>query len=218
MRNNPQVKRKPRVNWMHCQKTVVYPPQAQTSGLEGTVHLKVIVDAAGKISDAQVLRAAGHGFDEAAVDALLHRCAADAAIGTDGQPVAYAFSYDIVFDLAMWNNPLVKTLPDVNPYDCARAATYTLEAARERAEGEVKLRVWIDEHGTVTKAVVKKGLGYGLDEAAVEALTTRCRFKPAIGEDGTPVAFVIPYTFEFINNPVVRSRSSVSRYSVASHQ
>ena len=52
--------------------------------------------------------------------------------------------------------------------------------------------------GHVSSARVLRGLGYGLDQAAVEALTHRCHFTPAIANDGRPVPFVIEsYTFDF---------------------
>src|SRR5215469_7361363 len=50
------------------------------------------------------------------------------------------------------------------------AAAYTDEARRRGIEGSVIIRAQFDEYGgaTVLKAIT--GLGYGLDEAALEAL------------------------------------------------
>ncbi|MEW5854810.1 MAG: energy transducer TonB, partial [Myxococcota bacterium] len=63
-------------------------------------------------------------------------------------------------------------------------------------EGVVELRVEIFEDGTVRSARVVRGLGYGLDEAAVEAMR-RFRFKPAT-VDGKAVQYTIPrYSFRF---------------------
>lgn len=47
----------------------VYPPEAARAGLEAAVKLKITVDAAGAVVDAQVVEPAGHGFDEAAMAA-----------------------------------------------------------------------------------------------------------------------------------------------------
>jgi protein TonB len=44
-----------------------YPVAARREGLEANVDLRVLVDAEGRVSEVQVVRAAGSGFDEAAV-------------------------------------------------------------------------------------------------------------------------------------------------------
>jgi protein TonB len=53
----------------------------------------------------------------------------------------------------------------------------------------------LDDSGAVVKATVLKGLGYGLDEAAIAA-AQGARFKPAT-QCGVPVAttFVVAFTF-----------------------
>lgn len=55
---------------------------------------------------------------------------------------------------------------------------YPEEAKRAGVEGAVVMRISIDETGNVTAARVVRGLGFGLDEAAAEAMK-RCRFRPA---------------------------------------
>jgi protein TonB len=92
----------------------------------------------------------------------------------------------------------VKEMPDIDAEACGRMAHYTAEAEQLGIEGEVKLRVALDEKGAVHDIKVLAGLGHGLDEEAVRTLRHRCKFKPAIGTDGKPVAFVISsYTFHF---------------------
>jgi TonB family protein len=49
-----------------------YPPDALRDRVEGTVALEVRIDEQGKVSGARVLTPAGHGFDEAALDAVKH--------------------------------------------------------------------------------------------------------------------------------------------------
>jgi TonB family protein len=46
-----------------------YPAEAKAEGLEGTVGLVIVIDAEGHVTNVEVLEAAGHGFDEAAVAA-----------------------------------------------------------------------------------------------------------------------------------------------------
>jgi TonB family protein len=55
---------------------------------------------------------------------------------------------------------------------------YTPEARELRLEGEVSLQVVFQADGTIHVVRVVRGLGHGLDEAAVQA-ATRVRFKPA---------------------------------------
>ncbi len=46
-----------------------YPPDALTQGLDGSVLLALTLDTSGRVTDARVLTAIGHGFDEAALAA-----------------------------------------------------------------------------------------------------------------------------------------------------
>jgi len=92
----------------------------------------------------------------------------------------------------------IKTMPEVDTDACGRSITYPADAERAGIEGKVRLRVALDARGRVSSARVLRGLGHGLDEAAVEALTRRCHFTPAIATDGRPVPFVIEsYSFVF---------------------
>jgi periplasmic protein TonB len=92
----------------------------------------------------------------------------------------------------------VKVMPEIDTDACGRTITYPPAAERNGIEGEVRLRVTLDERGRVSSVRVISGLGYGLDQAAVEALKHRCKFTPAIADDGRPVPFVVEsYTFNF---------------------
>src|SRR5262245_59801610 len=50
--------------------SATYPKEAEQAGLTGTVVLEFDVDPDGKVQNATVKTAAGHGFDEAALDAV----------------------------------------------------------------------------------------------------------------------------------------------------
>lgn len=74
------------------------------------------------------------------------------------------------------------------------------EAKRAGVQGTVILRVEVRRDGTVRKVRVVKGLGYGLDEAALEAMK-KFTFKPA-RVNGKPVDYTISrfyYVFELVN-------------------
>ena len=62
---------------------------------------------------------------------------------------------------------------------------YTEEARAAKLQGTVVLSVEIDPTGTATNIKVRRGLGLGLDEKAVEAVK-KWKFKPG-EKDGTPV-------------------------------
>lgn len=61
---------------------------------------------------------------------------------------------------------------------------YTAEARAKKIEGEVLLEVVLEASGKIHVSRVVRGLGYGLDDAAVRA-AEQIRFKPAM-KDGQP--------------------------------
>ncbi len=68
------------------------------------------------------------------------------------------------------------------------APPYTAEARAAKVEGIVLLEIVVRKDGSVGNVKVLKGLGYGLDESAVETVKTRWRFRPALWQ-GQPVDF-----------------------------
>ncbi|HEY4394465.1 MAG TPA: energy transducer TonB [Polyangia bacterium] len=92
----------------------------------------------------------------------------------------------------------VATMPDIDTDACGRTIVYPHDAEEAGIEGDVRLRVSLTPEGRVDNVRVLSGLGHGLDREATEALRHRCRFSPAIGKSGRPVAFVIQaYVFHF---------------------
>jgi TonB family protein len=72
---------------------------------------------------------------------------------------------------------------------------YTEEARNLRIQGDVLVQVVFPASGPVQVIRVTKGLGHGLDEAAVKA-AQQIRFKPAL-QDGKPVDFPATVHIEF---------------------
>lgn len=73
---------------------------------------------------------------------------------------------------------------------------YPAEARRHGIEGVVKLKLTIDYTGKVVAAKLLSGLGYGLDEAALEAVK-KFRWKPAY-KGGEAVSTEITYAYRFL--------------------
>jgi periplasmic protein TonB len=78
---------------------------------------------------------------------------------------------------------------------CPRAE-FTSEAVKAKIQGSVVLSVLITADGRATEIHVSHGLGFGLDEKAIEAVRA-WRFKPALGPDGKPVAVRVPIEVVF---------------------
>jgi periplasmic protein TonB len=76
-------------------------------------------------------------------------------------------------------------------------AKYPSQARRNKIEGKVFLSFVVDEKGNITEPKVEQGLGYGCDEAAIEALLkTGLKWTPGI-KDGknVKVRMVLPFAF-----------------------
>jgi periplasmic protein TonB len=89
----------------------------------------------------------------------------------------------------------VTTLPEPLGCDIPRAE-YPEEARRLGIEGEVRLRLVVDEEGRVREARVVRDPGHGFGEVAARAARAYCHFRPA-RKDGAVVATEIPYTIKF---------------------
>jgi TonB family protein len=71
-----------------------YPPEALREGLAGTVGIEIDVDATGAVTRARVTASAGHGFDEAALEAV-HKFTFDPARrGGVAIPSTVQFAYE----------------------------------------------------------------------------------------------------------------------------
>lgn len=78
-------------------------------------------------------------------------------------------------------------------------AVYSDEARQRGIEGTVVVQASFDADGNITVLSVVKGLGYGLDEAALAALKA-WRFSPA-RRDGLPVSAIAEVEVPFRLSP-----------------
>jgi TonB family protein len=73
-----------------------YPPEAEAGHLEGKVGLLLELDETGALVKADVIRPAGHGFDEAALDAVRKMKFSPALTAEGPVPVVFEFDYGFV--------------------------------------------------------------------------------------------------------------------------
>jgi protein TonB len=72
---------------------------------------------------------------------------------------------------------------------------YSEEARKAKWQGTVQLEIVVDEHGMPRDVRVKRSLGLGLDQKAMEAVM-KWRFKPGI-KDGKPVPVIATVEVNF---------------------
>ncbi len=82
---------------------------------------------------------------------------------------------------------------DFSYYD--RGRDYPTEAKQLGIEGDIRVRLVVDEHGKVTSAtLLPPGLGHGLDALALSR-ARQIQFTPAVDTDDRPVSSVVVWTF-----------------------
>jgi protein TonB len=86
---------------------------------------------------------------------------------------------------------------DVEPVPIGEVkVAYPEQAKSNEIEGSVRLKVTTDDTGGVSDVVIISGPGYGLNEAARDAMK-RFKFRPAM-KGGQNVAYTFIYTYTFL--------------------
>lgn len=131
-----------------------FPEQARAEGAAGAVLVQIVIERDGTVREAAVARGAGHGFDEAALEAA-HRLRFAPAT-QDGVPISVQLNYEIRFQ----QTPQLPTLSDVAtpPALGAPAAASTAGTAAQprrapaAASGELEATVEGDKPFTAASA------------------------------------------------------------------
>lgn len=136
------------------------------------------------------------GYLQKAVEALeycLKNCQPESALGRVRERLEAVNAFYRYFDrsqpeIAGENKTSLKILKKV-------PARYTDNARSSNISGDVRLYVLFAASGRISHIIVLKGLGYGLDEQAINA-AREIKFEPATA-DGKPVSVVkqVSYTF-----------------------
>ncbi len=75
-----------------------YPPEAQEAGLEASVELQITIAVDGSVTDASVVEPQGHGFDEAALEAVRRFRFRPATVDGTPTPVRIRYRYEFTLD------------------------------------------------------------------------------------------------------------------------
>jgi len=156
-----------------------YPPEAFVQGLEAEVLARIAVDESGAVTGVEVLEPAGHGFDEAAVAAMLGFRFEPAT--RDGEPIASQVTYRYRFFITEVETA-VEEETEPPPAVLAGRVTDLDDAAIEGASlvlaaaaGEVVAEATTDAEGRFELADVAAG-AYQLSIAAAG-------FEPSTSEE-----------------------------------
>jgi TonB family protein len=205
-----------------------YPAEARAAGIEGTVILKLTIDAEGRVVEAAVDTAAGHGFDEAALDAV-RRMRFRPARRADGTPFKAIIRYRYRFHLgasapaqARWLGVVRGRVLAREPEGPLAGAAVELSrlGADPAAAGEPVAATHTGADGSFVFEAVEPG-SYRLRVAAAghEPLVARERLEPG-GELGVTyrlsarVEGVIDVTVEGDRPPREVTRRSIERREI----
>lgn len=91
-----------------------FPPEAAAQGLAGTVVMEVDIGADGQVLDVRVVQPAGHGFDEAAVEAMRQFRFSHAEVDGQPAPVRIQYAYEFLYRPELVEAPPAPTEEVVN--------------------------------------------------------------------------------------------------------
>jgi len=176
-----------------------YPAEARELGIEGRVFVSFIIDKSGNITEPTVVRGIGSGCDEAAIEAISsvnldwtpakHRgiivkqrmilpvtfrlgegfVSVNIAEEEKNMNIEHNQPGDEVFDVV--DEP-ASPLGGMTAFyeELAGHLQYPDKARQLGIEGKVFVSFIIDKSGNITEPIVKRGIGSGCDEAAIEAI------------------------------------------------
>jgi TonB family protein len=166
------------------------------------VHFTAVIAADGSVTKLSVLNPEGDALESAAMTAVQQTKFAPGVV--NGKPVPVEVCLRVPF---IHVRPAIPRLapclqsgfggpggpfrmpPGVTPPRAIHEAfpAYSEQARRQRIQGTVLVSTLVDEQGKPTDIRVERGIGYGLDDNAVQAVS-QYRFQPATDRDGKPVA------------------------------
>ena len=179
----------------------VYPAEAAAEEHPHVCLLSAVVWAGGAVRKLEVVRSAGEAYDRAAIDAVNQSKFEPGMV--DGKPVPVRVTIRVPFVQQRPALPrVVSHMPGMDSEGITypkpifqKEAEYSEKARKKRISGVVRISLVVTAEGLPSDIKVVQGIGYGLDEKAVEAVS-QYRFKPAMRGD-TPVAVAIQIQVQF---------------------
>lgn len=191
-----------------------YPESAKAAGLEGTVHVRVLIDETGNVVSAEAssepekqLKPCSEDFEYLPVpDAALRESAERAALAAKFSPTLLSGEPVKVSGVITYRFVAGDRLQTASPRpikggvmngkaEYLPAPKYPAAARAVNAQGAVAVQVVIDEAGSITSASAVSG--HPLLRAAAVCAATQARFAPTTLE-GVPVKVSGVLTYNFV--------------------
>ena len=182
----------------------VYPADAKAACVQGTVALRATIAKTGAVENLQVISGPRELYPSA-LDAVRQWIYKPYRLNGEPTEVETTISVNYSIDAcAPQSNPPEAeslTLRKIGGAVSAPVlmdapeAEFTVDAKAHKINGSVIVTFWVDEQGIPTHVGIVRGIGYGLDEEAVDVVK-RYRFKPAL-ENGTPVVVSMNVEIKF---------------------
>jgi TonB family protein len=174
----------------------IYPPDTKAAHVEGAVVLHAVISKTGEVRDLNVVSGPAE-LRTSAIDAI-HQWIYKPYL-LNGQPTEVETTITVNYKL---DDPRDSQSQDdesasgIVPRKIGGGVSapvliysavpeYTEQAKKDKVDGTVLVNFWVDEQGMTKHVHVRRGVGDGLDEKAVEAVN-QYRFKPAM-KGGKPV-------------------------------
>ena len=196
----------------------IYPEDAKKAHLSGTVVLRAIIDKDGSIKALNIISSTNPMFNDSALEAVHHWTYKPYLL--NGEPTAVDTTITVNYALNASPQPDPSPQPEPSPRPIATATPnsvlhvggnitppvvihqgepeYSQQAKDAKLSGTVRVYLQVDTHGRTSHIRVVKGIGMGLDEKAVEAVS-RYQFKPAtLRGKPVPVDLYIDVNFQML--------------------
>jgi TonB family protein len=135
-----------------------FPPEALAEGLSGRVEVELIIGIDGHVTDPKIKTSAGHGFDEAALEAA-QRLTFEPAT-RNGTPIAARIVFPYVFEFRAPEPPPVEEERAPEP---ARLEGRVLEASGTRPLVKAELIISSADHTLTRRALTDENGGFSFE-------------------------------------------------------
>lgn len=185
---------------------VTFPEKCRKAGIQGRVILEMIIDREGKPRNVHVLKGIGGSCDEAAVKSV-EKYATFSPAKLHGVAVKTRIKFPVIFkdyympdrDKKVYRSVVKPPKMTISYRAFKRQVKYPKSCRQAGVEGPVTVQFVVNKQGIPTDIHVVKGIGWGCDQAVVNAIRRYLRFTPGMA-NGKPVPVKKYITVMFILN------------------